>query len=297
MKKVNFTKGEVVFREGDLGTCFYQIEEGLAGVYANYGEEGQRKLTDMHPGQFFGEMAVIEAWPRSSTIVAETDLHVIEIPENDLNAYFSEQPDKIYALMKQLGDRIRDLTEDYDEVKAFIEEKKVPANEKKEGFLARLKKYLEINAMASKNAGSTVEDVLMMKNFGDLGTKDTEVLSFRRGDIVFREGDVGNYMYAIYAGSVGIYVSYGSQQENKLTQLYTNSFFGEMGLISNEKRSATAVVEEDGTTLEAIRAEDLEGLFKTNPAKINMILCHLSNRLRRLTVDYVNACSQAIEEA
>ena len=132
MKKAVFNKGEVVFREGDMGNCFYQIEKGEAGVYVSYGNADQRKLTEMKPGQFFGEMAVIEAWPRSSTIVAESDLHVIEIGENELNAYFTEQPDKILALMKQLGNRIREMTTEYDQVKSFLEGGKLPEGEKKE---------------------------------------------------------------------------------------------------------------------------------------------------------------------
>jgi len=297
MKKVVFNKGEVVFREGDMGTCFYQIEEGTAGVYVSYGNIDQRKLTEMKPGQFFGEMAVIEAWPRSTTIVAESDLHVIEIGEDELNAYFTEQPDKILALMKQLGGRIRDLTDEYDEVRAFIEEEKLPEGVKKEGFLAKLRKYLELNALSNKNAGATQEDILMMKDFGKLKKEDTDVLEFKRGEIIFREGDTGNYMYAIYGGSVGIYINYGTASQTKLTQLYSDAFFGEMGLIGEEKRSATAVVEEDGTILECIRAENLEELFKSNAVKIDMILCHLSHRLRRLTIDYVAACREAIENA
>jgi CRP-like cAMP-binding protein len=297
MKKVVFNKGEVVFREGDMGTCFYQIEEGTAGVYVSYGNIDQRKLTEMKPGQFFGEMAVIEAWPRSTTIVAESDLHVIEIGEDELNAYFTEQPDKILALMKQLGGRIRDLTDEYDEVRAFIEEEKLPEGVKKEGFLAKLRKYLELNALSNKNGGATQEDILMMKDFGKLKKEDTDVLEFKRGEIIFREGDTGNYMYAIYGGSVGIYINYGTASQTKLTQLYSDAFFGEMGLIGEEKRSATAVVEEDGTILECIRAENLEELFKSNAVKIDMILCHLSHRLRRLTIDYVAACREAIENA
>ena len=296
MKKVIYAKGEVVFREGDLGSCFYQIEEGTAGVYLHYGEAEQRKLTEMKPGQYFGEMAVIETWPRSTTIVAESELHAIEIAEGDLNAYFSEQPDKIYALMKQLGDRIRSLTAEYDEVNNFIREKAEAGAEKKEGFIAKLKKYLELNALASKNTGVTQEEVITMKEFGSKDKDSTQVLEFRKGQIMFREGDPGNYMYAIHGGSVGIYLDYGTAQEKKLTTLYSNSFFGEMGLISEEKRSATAVVEEDGTLLETIRAESLESLFKSNPVKIDMILSHLSHRLRRLTLDYVKACRKAVEE-
>ncbi len=296
MKKVVFNKGEVVFRERDTGTCFYQIEEGIAGVYLHYGEENEQKLTEMKPGQYFGEMAVIEAWPRSTTIVAEEELHAIEIDEKSLNEYFREQPDKILALMQQLGDRIRELTEEYDEVKAFIKEKNEAGAKKKEGFMAKWKKYFELNALANKNAGCTQEDIITMKNYGREAPVTTEVISLNKGQIIFREGDTGNYMYMIHGGSVGIYVNYGSQQENKLTTLYTDSFFGEMGLISDEKRSATAVADEDNTVLECIRREDLQNLFEKNPVKIDMILSHISHQLRRLTRDYAKACAVAAEE-
>ena len=295
MKKIVYTKGEVVFREGDMGTCFYQIEEGTAGVYLHYGEAEQRKLTELGPGQYFGEMAVIEAWPRSTTIVAENDLHVIEIPEDDLNIYFDEQPDKILALMKQLSSRIRSLTAEYEEVKAFIEEKKTAGAEKKEGFLARMKKYLEISALANKNAGATKEEVLRQKFFH----KDDAlpVMTCSKGQIIFREGDEGLLMYAVHGGAVDIFRNYGKADENKLTTLYTNDFFGEMGMIDKEIRSATAVAGEDDTVLECIRAEDLEGLFRSNPVKVDMILSHLSHRLRQLTLDYVEACRKAVGEA
>ena len=297
MNEKVFSKNEVVFREGELGKTFFQIVSGTAGVYLHYGEEGQQKLTEMTAGQFFGEMAVIEAWPRSTTIVAEDELRVIEIASGSLNEYFKEQPDKILALMKQIGRRIREVTADYEEVNAFIKEKKEAGAEKKQGFLAKLKKYREVSALARKNAGNTQEDILTMKDFGKTDFKSTRVLSFSKGQIVFREGDTGNYMYAVCGGAVGIYVNYGTEKENKLTTLYADSFFGEMSLIDEEKRSATAVVEEDDTILECIRAEDLQTLFEENPLKVDMILSHLSHRLRRLTQDYMKACAIAAEEA
>ncbi|MBQ6514556.1 MAG: cyclic nucleotide-binding domain-containing protein [Clostridia bacterium] len=40
MNKKVFKKGEVVFREGDQGTNFYQITKGTAGIYLHYGQAG-----------------------------------------------------------------------------------------------------------------------------------------------------------------------------------------------------------------------------------------------------------------
>ena len=289
-----FNAGDIIIKEGDSGNTFFQLLEGKVAAYKNYDKDDQVQLAVFEPGQYFGEMAVIEAWPRSTTVTAESELHVIEIPEGDLNAYFREQPDKIYALMKQLGARIRSLSDEYEEVQNFIRNKDKAGEEKKKGFIAKLKRYLELNALANKNTGVTQEEVLAMKDFGKTDPSSGQVLSFDRGQIIFREGDEGNYMYAIHGGSVGIYLDFGTANEKKLTTLYADSFFGEMGLVSEEKRSATAVVEEKGTILECIRAEDLENLFKENPVKIDMILSHLSHRLRKLTKDYVKACQEAV---
>lgn len=295
MKEKVFGKGDMVFREGDEGKCFYQIVEGTAGVYLHYGEADERKLTEMNPGQYFGEMAVVEAWPRSTTIVAEETLRVIELTGDDLVSYFEEQPDKILALMNQFGDRIRTLTAEYDEVNAFIREKQNAGAEKKEGFLAKLRKYKEFAILSSKFVGCTVEEEIRQKDAGKAAEAVLPVRSYSKGQIIFREGDEGSYMYQIHGGSVGIYAGYGTAGETKLTTLYTNAFFGEMGLIAREKRSASAVVEEDDTVLECIREEDLQELFKANPLKVDMILGHLSGRLRRLTLDYARACGKAAE--
>ena len=99
-------------------------------------------------------------------------------------------------------------------------------------------------------------------------------------------------MYDIHFGRIGIYTGYGTPEEKLLTELFANKFFGEMGMIDGEPRSATAVVMADNTTLETIYPEDLEELIETNPLKVDMILQHLSGRLRHLTADYADACEE-----
>ena len=291
-----FTKGQVIFREGDLGESFFHITEGKAGVYLHYGEAEERKLTEMLPGQYIGEMAVINAWPRSATVVAEEDLKAIEIGETELNDYFSKYPEKILSIMKQIGGRIRTLTEEYDEVTAFLKEKQDAAATKDSGFLARIRKYREISEAAKKAKIQSAEEKISIREFANSGKGLLPVTQYYKGTIIFRQGETGNYMYAVQSGSVGIYTNYGTDIEKKLTSLYANSFFGEMSLLEMEARSATAVAEEDGTSVEIIRPEDLEKLFQSNPVEVDMILSHLSNRLRSLTVDYVKACEKATAE-
>ena len=297
MKEKVFAGNQVVFREGDMGESFFLIQEGTAGVYLHYGDPEQRKLTEMKPGQYFGEMAVIEAWPRSTTVVAEEELKVTEIAGSELDEFFTRNPDKILGIMQQIGTRIRELTEEYDEVTAFLKEKQGKLEERSSGFLAKLKKYREINALAKKNPNRlSAEQEIRVQHFDRPKDSPIPVAEYKKGTIIFRQGETGNYMYAVQAGAVGIYTNYGSSIEQKLTTLYANTFFGEMSLLDLEKRSATAVAEEDGTVVEIIRPEELEALFRVNPMEVNMILCHLSNRLRKLTVEYSKACEEAAKE-
>ena len=281
-----------MFREGEYGTSFYLIESGTAVAFLHYGEENQRRLSEMKTGQYFGEMAVIEAWPRSATVVAEGELQVTEIPEAGLNQYFKEAPERILAIMKQLSARIRTLTEEYDEVTAFLQDRQTGEAQKKSGFTDRLKKYLEASRVFGKYFGTTDRDAVVA-SAGSLDNSPLPIRVCHRGQLIFREGDEARTMFAVQGGAVGIYTNYGTALEKKLTTLYANSFFGEMGMIDQEPRSATAVVEEDGTILESIGPEDLQKLFEVNPLEVDMMMRHLSGRLRRLTLDYARACGEA----
>ena len=101
-----FKKGEIIIKEGEVGKTLFFINEGKAGVYVDYGKKNPFRLGFVEAGEFFGEMAILEAYPRSATVVAERNISVIEIPGDDMNSFFSENPDQIIALMKLLGSRI-----------------------------------------------------------------------------------------------------------------------------------------------------------------------------------------------
>ena len=68
-----------------------------------------------------------------------------------------------------------------------------------------------------------------------------ETKTFKKGEIIFKQGDLSDCMYDILWGQVGIYADYGTPEEKLLTTLETERFFGEMGMIEGRLRSATAV--------------------------------------------------------
>ena len=112
-----FNNGDIIIREGDSGNTFFQLLEGEVAVYKNYGKGDEVQVAVIEPGQYFGEMAVIETYPRSSTVVATGDVKVVEIPAEALNDYFTQNPDKILAIMEVFGSRIKKMTDDCNEAK------------------------------------------------------------------------------------------------------------------------------------------------------------------------------------
>lgn len=282
-----FNKGDVIFREGDTGDGFYQLKSGEVGVYVNYGTDDEIKLRSLEPGQYFGEMSVLEVRHRSATVVAlEDGTAATFVPEKELDAFLQENPREILNFMRQISGQIRELTKDYDEVSAARDKLKDPKPQQPdENLFTKIKNFL-----ISNKYEKSVEELQQADH--SKGQTTNTVNTYSKGTIIFREGEPGNCMYDIHFGQVGIYTGYGTPEEKLLTELFANKFFGEMGMIDGEPRSATAVVMADNTTLETIYPEDLEELIETNPLKVDMIMQHLSGRLRHLTADYADACEE-----
>jgi CRP-like cAMP-binding protein len=122
-----------------------------------------------------------------------------------------------------------------------------------------------------------------------------EIKTFKKGEILFRAGDPGNCMYDVYSGTVGVYTKYGTPGEKLLKKYFPDEYFGEMGLIDQAPRSATAVALESNTTVALIDEAGFGEFFEKNPARVLMVMQHLSANLRRRTKEYIRVCEEIRE--
>lgn len=122
-----------------------------------------------------------------------------------------------------------------------------------------------------------------------------EIQTFQKGAIIFKQGEYASCMYDVVKGYVGIYVDYGTENEKQLTVLDENGYFGEMGMLEGYPRSATAVAMEDGTEVEVITSENFSRFFQENPETVMLIIKHMSQRIRGLTRDHLDACRAVVE--
>lgn len=155
-------RNEIIFSEGDKSDCMYDIRVGRVGIYANYGTKEEKLLTELTKDQFFGEMGIIEGYPRSATAVAMGDMtELTVIAKNDFEDYCKRNPEKTILIMKNMSARIRDLTQGYLEVCHTIAESmeaEQKGEKKSHGLLSRLKKYRdEYNAACKYAAGEGMD--------------------------------------------------------------------------------------------------------------------------------------------
>ena len=122
-----------------------------------------------------------------------------------------------------------------------------------------------------------------------------EIKTYKKGDIIFRQGDPGDCLYDIHWGTVGVYANYGMPNEKLLAELEGDDFFGEMGLLEKEPRSATVVVLEKNTQIVKVTEDDFMSFFAERPDKALKIMIQLSERLRKTTKDYLEACRVVYE--
>lgn len=99
----------------------------------------------------------------------------------------------------------------------------------------------------------------------------------KRGEILFREGDPGDTMYLIKSGKIKI-IKGGGDVEKALAYLKEGDFFGEMAIIDESPRSATAIAVEE-TRLVIIDREAFRNQVKKSPL-VEYILETLTRRLR-----------------
>jgi CRP-like cAMP-binding protein len=71
-----YMEGSRVVREGDIGDTFYVILEGEAKVTARSG----RVVNRLRPGDFFGEISLLDGGPRTASVVADTPLTMLALP-------------------------------------------------------------------------------------------------------------------------------------------------------------------------------------------------------------------------
>ena len=104
--------------------------------------------------------------------------------------------------------------------------------------------------------------------------------SYRKSEVIFKEGSTGSEMYLIHSGKVLLSVRQSETQEVPLVVLNPGDFFGEMALVDDSPRSATASATDDNTELIVMDRARFLFLVRQQPEFALSLMHTLCRRLR-----------------
>jgi CRP-like cAMP-binding protein len=106
--EVEFETGRTIVRQGEVGTGFFMIVSGRARVVRD-----ARTLATLGPGQFFGELSLLDQQPRIAQVVAEEPTVCLAVASWDFEAILASQPGVALAILRGVARRLRAVSEDH----------------------------------------------------------------------------------------------------------------------------------------------------------------------------------------
>ena len=102
-KEISHKEGESIITEGRGGIGFHLITDGKAKVV-----RGGRSVATLGPGEFFGEMALVDDAPRSASVIAESDLATLVISKWEFRPLVRSNPVLAWKIIEHLVARVRE---------------------------------------------------------------------------------------------------------------------------------------------------------------------------------------------
>ncbi len=95
--------GTMVFRQGDPGDCFYLIRSGRVRIFRQDDEGLKTDLSEMGPGESFGEMALLTGQPRSANVETLEQTRLSVLPKKEFDNTLKGHPELSLAFVKQMS--------------------------------------------------------------------------------------------------------------------------------------------------------------------------------------------------
>ncbi len=101
----------MLFLQGDPGSSLYIVESGKLKAFVDDKRGNQVILNVIGPGEYFGELSLIDGGPRSASVVTLTDSTLSVIGQEPFQQFLSQHPVAALAVSRALVSRIRSLTD------------------------------------------------------------------------------------------------------------------------------------------------------------------------------------------
>ena len=246
---ISFKTGDTVFNEGDPGDAMYMVYSGALDVSSGSGEAFAH-LATLGPGEIFGEMALVDAKPRSATVIASQDSIVIPITSEFLRENIRKDPKFIFQIIETLILRIDSTGQKLREKQAMREGEPEP---------------LDL-ALDSEGGPDIMIFLRIFKGYAD----PNQYVDYEPGDIIFSERDPGDLMFIILEGAVALSITVDGRQK-VVSRMGRGDFFGESALITDSPRSAADTAAVPTTLFPVVRKDLMDGIMGNPQAALQLV--------------------------
>jgi CRP-like cAMP-binding protein len=289
---VNFKKGSYIIVEGkQRADSFYILRSGKVRISKEVEiveEEGGNLL---NPGDFFGVVSTMSSHSHIETAQALTDISLISVHREQYGLLIERNTPVAMKIIQQFSRKMRYL----DEALTRLTFKSTAENDTSQLFkvaeyYARQNLYNHAyyayhqyvkNCPDGTYLDTAKERMAKIKPYAKVVYLDTENEDFTRtypkNTMVFSEGQPGKELYIIQRGSVQI-TKIVDDNEVLLALLKPGDIFGEMSLIENKPRSASAIAHDDAVLL-AVNKANFQRMVTQQPQIITRLTQLLAERI------------------
>jgi len=139
-----FGAGERIVRQGDTGDTCYLIRSGSVDVILKDAAGGERLITTLRPGEFFGEMSLLAGDPRTANVIAREDTSCLVIASKAFQVVFVENPDLAETLSELLARRLSELN-NVKSVAASEKDKKEAEKSAQKNIMNKIKRFFRVD--------------------------------------------------------------------------------------------------------------------------------------------------------
>jgi CRP-like cAMP-binding protein len=103
LEELTVPPGRLLTEQGTIGREFFLIVSGQASVKRN-----NRKVATLGPGQYFGELALLDRRPRSASVTSDTDMTLLVLGQRQFNGILDSVPPLSRKLLSATATRLRE---------------------------------------------------------------------------------------------------------------------------------------------------------------------------------------------
>lgn len=295
---VHFKKGSYLFVEGNPESDrFYILQKGFVRTFKDL--EVESSENNLGPGDFAGVISCTAGKKQIETVVAVTDVQAISVKKDQYPELIKTNASVALKIIRTFAKRMRLLNEKLTQLTlknittatpeqlyiiATYYEKVAQYNSAIYGYYQYMKECPNgINIEKAKQRFVALKAQTQAVYFE---TSKETVRSYPKNTMIFSECQSGSDMFIIQSGQIKI-TKIVDNNEIILAVLKKGDFFGEMALLENKPRSASAIAHED-CTLMVINKNNFNLMVQTQPQLIARLTTTLAERLWTISRQLTN---------